>query len=134
MRPYLIRAVYEWCIDNALTPYIIALISEKTLVPMQYVDGGQIVLNLSPNSIGNLNMTNSEVSFGARFSGVQHQIYLPIDSIYGIYAKENGQGMFFDNQTNPNDLNENVEETILAKDSDKKNSSKDKKSHLKLIK
>jgi len=134
MRPYLIRAVYEWCLDNNLTPYIIAVINDRTKVPLQYVDGGQIVLNLNPKSVGNLSMTNMDVSFNARFSGVSHHIYLPVDCIYGIYSKENGQGMFFDHHDRGQDDHEVKLDYTSHKELDKNFSKKPKKSHLKLIK
>jgi stringent starvation protein B len=95
-RPYLIRSLHEWIIDNGLTPYIVvdAQVPE-TEVPIQYVKDGRIVLNLNPTAVQALVMGNEWISFRARFSGKIVGVHLPIRSILAIYAKENGQGMSF---------------------------------------
>ena len=95
-KPYLVRAIYEWCSDNGFTPYLAVAVNEQTRVPMAHVRNGEIVLNVSALATHRLQMTNTEVSFTARFSGVAEDIWVPIDQIVAIYAKESGHGMAFD--------------------------------------
>ncbi|HLD84522.1 MAG TPA: ClpXP protease specificity-enhancing factor [Coxiellaceae bacterium] len=96
-RPYFIRAIHEWIVDNALTPHVMVDATVPGVnVPKQHVKDGKIVLNVSPTAVINLEMSNDWVNFDARFSGVTHRIRLPISSITGIYALENGRGMMFD--------------------------------------
>ncbi len=97
--PYLIRAIFEWCCDNGLTPYIAVKVDETTKVPMEYVKNGEIVLNVSPNATRNLKIGNDLLQFSARFAGVSREISVPIITIGGIFAKESGQGLSF--QTSP---------------------------------
>jgi len=123
---YLLRAIYEWIIDNGMTPYILVNADmENTHVPRQYIENGKIVLNLAPQAVNDLQLTNEFVMFNARFSGKSMEVSLPIAAVLAIYAKENGQGMVFsdgdDNQPPPTEPSPD--------DSDK-----DKKSHLKLVK
>ncbi|OGT43523.1 MAG: ClpXP protease specificity-enhancing factor [Gammaproteobacteria bacterium RIFCSPHIGHO2_12_FULL_40_19] len=98
-RPYFLRALHEWIVDNAMTPHLMV---DATLpgvnVPQQYVKDGKIVLNIAPDAISNLSLANDWVNFDARFSGVVHRIRLPILSIAAIYAVENGRGMVFENE------------------------------------
>ena len=95
-RPYLLRAIYEWIVDNQLTPYIIvnAVMSDVT-VPERCVENGKIVLNIEPQAIGCLRMGNDAVEFDARFSGNAHHIFIPIQAIKAIYAFENSHGIIF---------------------------------------
>lgn len=96
-RPYLIRALYEWIVDNNCTPYIVADTHlPNVIVPQGFAEDGQIVLNISPSAVKHLLIDNEAVSFEGRFSGVVQSPYLPIISIKAIYAKENGYGMFFE--------------------------------------
>ena len=96
-RPYLARAIYEWICDNQLTPYLLVDATQPhTDVPVQFVKDGQIVLNLAPHAIHALHMSNEAITFTARFGGVAKEIYVPVRAMLGIYAKENGQGLFFD--------------------------------------
>ena len=96
-QPYMIRALYDWIIDNDMTPYVLVNAeNEFTQVPRQYVDNGKIVLNLIPNAISNLELGNDHISFNARFSGKDTNVVFPVSSVLAIYAKENGQGMVFD--------------------------------------
>lgn len=96
-RPYLARAIYEWICDNQLTPYLLVDATQPyTDVPTQFVQDGQIVLNIVPHAVHQLQMTNDAISFSARFSGASKDIYVPLSAVLGIYAKENGQGLFFD--------------------------------------
>lgn len=96
-RPYLARAIYEWICDNQLTPYLLVDATQPyTEVPQQFVKDGQIVLNLAPHAVHQLQMSNESISFSARFGGVSKDIYIPISAVLGIYARENGQGLFFE--------------------------------------
>lgn len=96
-RPYLIRALYEWVVDNKWTPHLLVdALKPGVRVPEVYVHEGKIVLNVAPQAIANLELGNDWVSFDARFSGVLHRIRIPVKSINSIYAAENGRGMFFD--------------------------------------
>ncbi|MFW1690471.1 ClpXP protease specificity-enhancing factor [Acinetobacter ursingii] len=96
-RPYMARAIYEWICDNQLTPYLLVDATQPyTSVPEQFVKDGQIVLNIAPHAVHQFQMSNDVVSFSARFGGVARDIYVPISALLGIYARENGQGLFFD--------------------------------------
>ena len=96
-RPYLARAIYEWICDNQLTPYLLVDATQPhTDVPLQFVKDGQIVLNLAPHAVHQLHIANEAISFSARFSGASKDIYVPLCAVLGIYARENGQGLFFD--------------------------------------
>ena len=95
-RPYLIRALYEWLVDNELTPYLLADAKRDAVhVPMRYVEEGRIVLNVSPSAVRDLSLGNELIAFEARFGGSAHAISLPPDAVLGVYARENGQGMLF---------------------------------------
>ncbi|MEB0135525.1 ClpXP protease specificity-enhancing factor [Actimicrobium sp. CCC2.4] len=95
-KPYLLRAIYEWCTDNGYTPYLAVLVDASTKVPMQFVKNGEIVLNISFDATSALKMDNDLVRFSARFGGVSRDISVPVDNIIAIYARENGQGMAFE--------------------------------------
>ncbi len=95
-KPYLIRALYEWCTDNGLTPYLAVSVNEHTRVPRAHVRNGEIVLNISALASHRLQFTNTEVSFTARFSGMAEEIWVPIAQVTAIYAKETGHGMAFE--------------------------------------
>jgi stringent starvation protein B len=94
-RPYLIRALYEWCTDNGLTPYIAVLADDSVQVPREYVQNGEIVLNVSFDATSALKLGNEFIEFKARFAGVPREIIVPIDRVIAIYARESGQGMAF---------------------------------------
>jgi len=95
-RPYLIRALNDWIIDNEMTPYIVVDAHYKAVqVPQQYVEAGKIVLNLSPTAVRDLCIDNDHVLFSARFGGVSMDVIVPIHAVLAVYAKENGQGMVF---------------------------------------
>ena len=99
-RPYLVRALYEWILDNDSTPYVLVNADYPgTVVPEGFVEGGQIVLNLSPSAIRHLDMDNERVCFDGRFGGVAQQVWIPIAAVMAIYARENGQGMVFEIET-----------------------------------
>ena len=94
-RPYLIRALYEWCTDNGLTPFIAVLVDDTVRVPNEYVKDGEIVLNISFDATSSLTMGNDFIEFKGRFGGVARDIFVPVDRVVAIYARENGQGMAF---------------------------------------
>ncbi|MBW0236890.1 MULTISPECIES: ClpXP protease specificity-enhancing factor [Pseudomonas] len=96
-RPYLVRALYEWIVDNDCTPHMLVNSDyPKVQVPQGFASDGQIVLNVSPAAVRQLHMDNDAVSFEGRFGGVPHTLYVPMSAILGVYARENGQGMVFD--------------------------------------
>lgn len=96
-RPYIVRSIYEWILDNECTPYVLVnAMADGVMVPVEFVKNGQIVLNVSPMSVVKLLMTNDAMEFNGRFSGVPKDIYVPMSAIMGIYARENGQGMMFE--------------------------------------
>lgn len=95
-KPYLLRALYEWCTDNGYTPYIVVAVDAHTRVPMEFVKNGEIVLNISFEATGNLKMDNELITFKARFGGVARELVIPVDNVSAIYARENGQGMAFE--------------------------------------
>ena len=95
-RPYLIRAVNEWLLDNRCTPHLLVNAEAPGVdVPRQYIQDGKIVLNIGPSAVEGLRVTNEEVTFLARFSGVSQLVSLPVSAVLAIYAKENGRGMMF---------------------------------------
>ena len=95
-KPYMMRAIHEWCVDNALTPHLLVVVNDQTKVPKAFVKDGEIVLNLSSSATKDLHIDNEAVVFSARFGGVAQTLYVPIDAVRGIFARENGQGMFFE--------------------------------------
>ncbi len=101
-RPYLIRAIYEWCVDNALTPYLAVRVNQQTEVPLSHVKDGQIVLNLSASAVRNLQMGNEMITCTGRFGGSPFDLFVPIETVMGIFAKENGQGLVFQGSDEPN--------------------------------
>jgi stringent starvation protein B len=94
-RPYLLRALHEWCTDNGFTPYVAVLVDETVQVPMEYVKNGEIVLNVSYDATSGMKLGNEFIEFKARFAGVAREILVPINRVLAIYARENGQGMAF---------------------------------------
>ena len=94
-RPYLIRALHDWCTDNGFTPYLAVYVDRSVQVPLEYVKNNEIVLNVSFEATSGLQLGNDQVSFKARFGGVAREIIVPIDHVIAIYARENGQGMAF---------------------------------------
>ena len=95
-KPYLVRAIHEWCSDNGLTPYIAVSVNEAVRVPTEHVRNGEIVLNVGMLATDKLQITNQDITFNARFSGRVHDIFIPMDNVVAIYAKETGNGMAFD--------------------------------------
>jgi stringent starvation protein B len=94
-KPYLIRAIHEWCTDSGYTPYLSVKVDENTRVPMEFVKNGEIVLNLGYDATHKLTIGNDMVQFSARFSGVSRECSVPMQAVAGIFARENGQGLFF---------------------------------------
>ena len=94
-RPYLIRAIYEWCVDSGLTPYLAVRVDAHTEVPQAFVRDGEIVLNLSAGAVRNLEMGNEMITCSGRFGGVPFDVMVPVTAVIGIFAKENGQGLVF---------------------------------------
>ncbi|MEW6591543.1 MAG: ClpXP protease specificity-enhancing factor [Pseudomonadota bacterium] len=95
-KPYLIRALYEWCADSGYTPQLLVAVDGRTRVPPGYVKDGQIVLNISAGATRNLTLDNDWIQFSARFGGVSHEIAIPVDRVAAIFARENGQGLHFE--------------------------------------
>lgn len=94
-RPYLIRALYEWCTDNGFTPYVAVQVDDTVQVPREYVKNGEIVLNISFDATSSLKLGNDFIEFKARFAGTAREISVPVGRVIAIYARENGQGMAF---------------------------------------
>ena len=94
-RPYLIRAMHEWCSDNGFTPYISVFVDKNTLVPIEHVKDNEIILNISIDATNGLQIGNEFINFKSRFSGVVRDLMIPINNVQAIFAKENGQGMSF---------------------------------------
>ncbi len=94
-RPYLIRALYEWCTDNGFTPYVAVQVDDTVQVPREYVKNGEIVLNISFDATSSLKLGNDFIEFKARFAGTAREIHVPVGRVIAIYARENGQGMAF---------------------------------------
>ena len=100
-RPYLIRALHDWCTDNGFTPYVAVHVSAGVQVPMEYVKNNEIVLNVGFEATSGLQLGNEFIEFKARFGGVSREIVVPVDHVVAIYARENGQGMAFPVPTGP---------------------------------
>jgi stringent starvation protein B len=137
-RPYLLRAFYEWIVDNDCTPHLVVNAEYPAVqVPVQFVQDGQIVLNISPSAVTQFDMDNQQLSFNARFSGQPMQVYVPMGAVLAIYARENGEGTVFTQETFPEyDEEQQVEtETVTeAAEENSKESEKKKGAHLRVIK
>lgn len=131
-KPYIIRAIFEWCSDQGFVPHLAVKVSKRTRVPPEYVRNGEIVLNLSYSATRNLTIGNESIQFSARFAGVSQEIYIPIDTVVGIFAKENGKGMFF--EVVENEISEDSVE-VKEENSDEINNNRIKsKTHLTIVK
>ena len=95
-KPYILRALYEWCVDNGYTPHLAVKVDERSQVPAEYVKGGELTLNIAPTAVHKLQMGNDVVEFSARFGGVARQIAVPVACVHALYARETGHGMTFD--------------------------------------
>ena len=129
-KPYLVRALYDWCVDHGFTPYLAVFVDAQVAVPMEYVKNGEIVLNISPDACQAIKIDNEYISFNARFGGVPREIFVPITHVMGIYAKENGQGMSFPIQI-PEPL---TESELDSKEKAPEGPASKSRSHLKLVK
>lgn len=105
-KPYLIRAIYEWCEDNGFSPYLATVVDNKTSVPMQYVEDNRIVLNIASMSTKDLLIDNEWITFKATFGGVIKELAIPINNVLAVFAKENGQGMQFQVEVAPENKDE----------------------------
>jgi len=109
-KPYLIRSIYDWCTDSNFTPYVVAKIISGVKVPAKNIKSKEIILNLSLESTSKLIFDNDFISFSARFDGKNQDIFLPMESISGIYSKENGEGLFFEvDENTTNKKTKNIE-------------------------
>jgi stringent starvation protein B len=95
-KPYLIRALYQWCVDSGYTPQLLVAVDGRTRVPAGFVKDGQIVMNISAGATRNLTLDNDWIQFSARFGGVSHEISIPVDRVGAIFARESGQGLHFE--------------------------------------
>ncbi len=104
LKPYLIRSIYEWIVDNDLTPHLLVDAENSlAILPQQFIEDGKIVLNIKPQAVQGLTLGNEEIQFNARFSGKPMHIVTPIAAVMAIYAKENGKGMIFDQEDEESD-------------------------------
>ena len=139
-RPYLLSALYEWILDNECTPYIVVnAYADQVSVPQEYVKDGQIILNISPSAVHGLQRGQDAVEFSGRFAGIPTPVYVPVQAVMGIYARENGQGMVFETEmpTPPpgggNDDHDAIEKPV-KKDTEKPSSSAGKRPSLRVVK
>lgn len=116
-KPYLLRALYEWCTDNGYTPHLAVRVDDHTRVPREFVRDGEIVLNISFDATSGLKMGNEWIDFSARFSGKSHHIEVQVTNVLAIYARENGQGMAFPVEERPPEQDA-VEDDELVEDLD----------------
>ena len=100
-KPYLIRAIHEWCTDSGFTPYLSVQVDAQTRVPAEHVKNGEIVLNVGNDATHRLTIGNDLIQFSARFGGVSRECSIPVEAVTGIFAKENGQGLFFPREAAP---------------------------------
>lgn len=122
-KPYMLRAIHEWCVDNNLTPHLMVAVDAQTRVPMAYVKQGEIVLNINYGATKDLHIDNESIVFSARFGGVSQNIYVPMSAVKGIFARENGQGMFFEIEaTGATEAEKNADN--VTNDAEKKQNSK----------
>lgn len=136
-RPYIVRALYDWIIENDCTPYILVnAFADDVEVPQEHVKDGQIILNISPSAVQSLFIRSEAIDFDGRFAGIPKRVYVPIAAVMGIYAKENGQGMIFDSEANmPKPPSPSgVDDSGDKKGADSKSSNSGKKPALRVVK
>ncbi|MDR0250667.1 MAG: ClpXP protease specificity-enhancing factor [Burkholderiales bacterium] len=131
-KPYLVRALCEWCADKDLTPYLVVKVNDETRVPIAYVNNGEIVFNLSARTTHQLTINNDWVLFSARFGGVSQNVAIPFSAVAAIFAKETGYGLFF-GAAAPGETTSGNEPPVTPKEK-KDNASTTHSSHLKLVK
>jgi stringent starvation protein B len=113
-KPYVVRAIWEWCADNGHTPYLAVQVDENTKVPAEFVKNGEIILNISSDATHKLTLGNELIQFAARFGGVSRECSVPMSAVRGIFARENGEGIFFQNQAQTGTIAEQTERDIQA--------------------
>ena len=137
-KPYLLRAIYDWCNDNALTPYILVDVIESVVVPEDYIKNGEITLNISPAATQDLVIGNEVIQFTARFNGLSRKILIPINAVKAIFAKEINQGLYFSIETEQKTSQTQAQESADSPESgvahDLSQDSRQNQVHLKLIK
>ncbi|MCE7914892.1 MAG: ClpXP protease specificity-enhancing factor [Nitrosomonas sp. PRO4] len=131
-KPYLIRSIYDWCIDNDLTPFISVEAFSSLNISTEYINNGEVILNISSRSAHNLMINNDFICFVTRFNGISKELEIPIDSIKAIFAKEVNQGIMFNLNTKSNNENLSVEKKIV--DNSLTYQSNNKKTNLRIIK
>lgn len=132
-RPYLVRAIYAWVQDNNLTPYLVVNADENNvLVPRQHVKDGQITLNIAAHAVNGFMIEDNAIYFDARFNGASQSLYVPMRAVLGIYARENGQGLFFDPQEYA-EIGDDDQTDLTADDQPKADESRVKKSGLRVL-
>ncbi len=136
-RPHIVRALYDWIIENGCTPYILVnAFADDVEVPQEHVKDGQIILNISPSAVQSLFIRSEAIDFDGRFAGIPKRVYVPISAVMGIYAKENGQGMIFDPEANlpkpPSPTG--TDDSGISKGADSKPSNIGKKPALRVVK
>lgn len=134
-KPYLVRAIHEWCMDNGYTPHLLVVVGSHTRVPMAYVKDGEIVLNVNYTATKDLQIDNEAITFSARFAGVSQNLYVPMNAVKGIFSRETGQGMFFEVEaSSPASTVKNASPIDLEALSDEEIQTKSKKPTLTIVK
>ena len=133
-KPYLVRALHEWCTDNGLTPHLLVAVNAQTRVPMAYVKDGEIVLNLNYSATKDLLMGNEAITFSARFNGAATNLCIPMSAVRGVFARENGQGMFFEIETGEGQQLADDPQDQPEESAEKKQAKQQQKPSLKIVK
>ncbi|MDI1309137.1 MAG: ClpXP protease specificity-enhancing factor [Methylotenera sp.] len=133
-KPYMVRAIHEWCMDNGCTPHLLVAVDSHARVPVAYVKNGEIVLNVNYSATKDLLIGNEAISFSARFGGVSQNLYVPMHAVKGIFARENGQGMFFEIEDASVFSSKNEASDGQVEASDEKSVNKSKKPTLTIVK
>ena len=134
-KPYLIRAIYDWCCDSGSTPYLAVKVDVETRVPAAYVKDGEIVINLGVDAVKDLHLGSDSISCHARFGGVSHAVMVPIDAVIGIFAKETGQGLVFQaGESSPGPADMTSTSPAAIGDSPQSSRPAPTKPHLKIVK
>lgn len=133
-RPYMVRAIFEWLEDNNLTPHIMVDTTQPNVtVPVEYVQDGRIVLNIASRATGNLVINNDFINFHARFGGVSQELWVPMQAVMGIYARENSQGMFFDSTEYDNAPQSEINASQPAESTEVQRPKRENKAGLKIL-
>jgi stringent starvation protein B len=133
-KPYMIRAIYEWCVDNGFTPHVLVAVDAATRVPHGFVKNGEIVLNINYSATKDLLIGNDAITFSARFNGVSSDLYIPMDAVRAVFARENGQGVFFDAETAQRDQPSHVQSAENSVNASEPAPATGKKPSLRLVK